>query len=96
MPTFLYSTFIIETVRTCKTTRYEPGRMTKPLLDTGLDGSGLEIRYGRIISVCLSVCRKEQCDPHLNFFRKMTYMGFLQKCVEAFQLWLKSDKNNIQ
>jgi len=26
----------------------------------------------------------------------MTYLGFLHKFVEAFQLWLKSDKINIK
>ena len=93
MPSFLHPTFIIETVHTCNTTCYGPGRMTGPLLDTGLDGSGFELRWGRIISVrppvCLSVCRKEQSEPHWLCFCEMTYLGFLQKFIAAFQLWLK-------
>ena len=44
---------------------------------------------------CLSVCRTEQRDSHQTDNREMTYLVFLQKFVEAFQLRLQLDKNNI-
>jgi len=57
-------------------------------------GVGNQVRANHI---CPSVCLPQgTARPSLDFYRKMTYMGFLQKFLEAFQLWLKSDKNNIQ
>jgi hypothetical protein len=42
-----------------------------------------EFRWGESY---LSVCRKEQRDPHWLYFREMTHLGFLQKIVEAFKV----------